>query len=65
MLNPPPAPLTGFASIIPSYGTHIDRTALELRYKEAIASLSERLGTDKWFLGSTCVLSFIRERRLE
>lgn len=52
MLTPPPAPLTGLASLIPPYGVHIDRTALELRYKEAIVSLSERLGTDRWFLAS-------------
>lgn len=55
MLSPPPAPLTGLSSLIPPYGTHIDRSAVELQYKEAIASLSERLGTDKWFLGSECV----------
>ena len=59
MLNPPPAPLTGLASLIPPYGVHLDRNALELQYKDAIASLSERLGTDKWFLGSEYVLSRI------
>ncbi|OBZ75272.1 hypothetical protein A0H81_04096 [Grifola frondosa] len=53
MLNPPPAPFTGISSLLPPYGTHINRTAIELQYKEAIAALSERLGTDKWFLGST------------
>ncbi|KAH9950263.1 hypothetical protein B0H21DRAFT_724048 [Amylocystis lapponica] len=52
MLNPPPAPLTGISSLLPPYGSHIDRSAVELQYCEAIASLSERLGTDKWFLGS-------------
>lgn len=56
MLNPPPAPLTGISSLLPSYGSHIDRAAVELQYCEAIASLSDRLGTDKWFLGSACVL---------
>ena len=55
MLSPPPAPLTGLGSLLPPYGAHIDRSAVELQYKEAIASLSERLGTDKWFLGSACV----------
>lgn len=25
------------------------------QYRDAIASLSERLGTDKWFLNSACV----------
>ncbi|KAI0934651.1 hypothetical protein AcV5_006424 [Taiwanofungus camphoratus] len=52
MLNPPPAPLTGISSLLPPYGTHIDRAAVELQYRDAIASLSERLGTDRWFLGS-------------
>ncbi|OCH88201.1 hypothetical protein OBBRIDRAFT_106138 [Obba rivulosa] len=52
MLNPPPPPLTGFSSLLPPYGTHIDRSAVELQYREAVAALSERLGTDKWFLGS-------------
>ena len=57
MLTPPPAPLTGFASLILPYGVHVDRTALEMRYKEAISSLSDRLGTDRWFLGSAYVSS--------
>ncbi|THH26605.1 hypothetical protein EUX98_g7589 [Antrodiella citrinella] len=57
MLSPPPPPLTGLSSLLPAYGSHIDRPAVEERYKEAISSLSERLGTDKWFLGSACVLS--------
>ncbi|KAI0647541.1 hypothetical protein C8Q79DRAFT_634258 [Trametes meyenii] len=48
----PPAPLFGISSLLPSYGTHVDVEAVEQQYKEAIASLSERLGTDKWFLGS-------------
>ncbi|KAI0780434.1 hypothetical protein BD413DRAFT_497081 [Trametes elegans] len=48
----PPAPLFGISSLLPSYGTHVDVAAIEQQYKEAIASLSERLGTDKWFLGS-------------
>ncbi|PCH37765.1 hypothetical protein WOLCODRAFT_95793 [Wolfiporia cocos MD-104 SS10] len=52
MLNPPPAPLTGISSLLPAYGAHVDRNAVALQYREAIASLSERLGTDKWFLGS-------------
>lgn len=62
MLNPPPAPLTGFASFIPPYGVHLDRSVLELQYKEAIAALSERLSTDKWFLGSEYILSAHRRR---
>ncbi|OSX65542.1 hypothetical protein POSPLADRAFT_1081479, partial [Postia placenta MAD-698-R-SB12] len=52
MLNPPPAPLTGISSLLPPYGTHLDRNNVMLQYRDAIASLSERLGTDKWFLGS-------------
>ncbi|KAH9832998.1 uncharacterized protein C8Q71DRAFT_775923 [Rhodofomes roseus] len=52
MLNPPPAPLTGFSSVLPPYGTHVDRNAVMLQYRDAISSLSERLGTDRWFLGS-------------
>ncbi|GBE81765.1 hypothetical protein SCP_0401380 [Sparassis crispa] len=53
MINPPPAPFTGISSLLPPYGSHVDRATIELQYREAIASLSERLGTDKWFLGST------------
>ena len=56
MLNPPPAPLNGFSSLLPPYGTHVDRNAVMLQYRDAISSLSERLGTDKWFLGSTYVV---------
>ncbi|KZT09728.1 uncharacterized protein LAESUDRAFT_646931 [Laetiporus sulphureus 93-53] len=53
MLNPPPAFLTGISSLIPPYGVHVDRTAVTLQYRDAIAALSDRLGTDRWFLGST------------
>ncbi|KAK7693810.1 hypothetical protein QCA50_003382 [Cerrena zonata] len=49
----PLQPLTGWSSFVPPYGVHIDRNAVELKYKEAISALSERLGTDKWLLGST------------
>ncbi|TFK76230.1 hypothetical protein BDN72DRAFT_830778 [Pluteus cervinus] len=52
LLNPPPAPLTGLSSIVPASGTRISQTSIEIQYREAIAALSERLGTDKWFLGS-------------
>ncbi|KAG2365714.1 hypothetical protein BDR07DRAFT_1470320 [Suillus spraguei] len=51
-LSPPPAPLTGLSSILPSYGTNITLSSIQGQYAEAIASLSERLGTDRWFLGS-------------
>lgn len=52
LLSPPPAPISGISSLFPPYGTHISAASIEFQYKEAIASLSERLGTDKWFLGS-------------
>ncbi|KAF8844872.1 hypothetical protein BDN67DRAFT_894033 [Paxillus ammoniavirescens] len=52
ILSPPPAPLTGFSSLFPSFGTNVTLSAVQTRYAEAIASLSERLGTDKWFLAS-------------
>ncbi|KAI0072277.1 hypothetical protein K474DRAFT_415727 [Panus rudis PR-1116 ss-1] len=52
LFTPPLAPLTGWGSILPTYGVRIDRDGVETRYKEAISALSERLGTDKWFLGS-------------
>jgi metaxin len=52
LLSPPPAPFSGISSLFPPDGTRISITSIELQYKEAIASLSERLGTDKWFLGS-------------
>ncbi|KAF5358513.1 hypothetical protein D9756_001368 [Leucocoprinus leucothites] len=53
LITPPPAPLTGYFSLLPQWGTRISRQAVMARYREAIAALSERLGTDKWFLGST------------
>lgn len=52
ILSPPPAPLTGLSSVLPSYGTNITLSSIQGQYTDAIASLSERLGTDKWFLGS-------------
>ncbi|KXN92268.1 hypothetical protein AN958_08721 [Leucoagaricus sp. SymC.cos] len=52
LLTPPPAPLTGYFSLLPQWGTRISRGAVMTQYREAIAALSERLGTDKWFLGS-------------
>jgi len=51
-LSPPPAPLSGISSLFPPYGTRISAASIESQYKEAVGSLSERLGTDKWFLGS-------------
>lgn len=52
ILSPPPAPLTGLSSVLPSYGTNITLSSIQGQYADAIASLSERLGNDKWFLGS-------------
>ncbi|GJJ10539.1 hypothetical protein Clacol_004766 [Clathrus columnatus] len=52
-LCPPPAPMTGYNSVIPCQGTNIQALSLHQRYQEAISALSERLGTDKWFLGSS------------
>lgn len=52
ILSPPPARITGLCAFLPSSGVRINTTSVMSRYKEAIASLSQRLGTDKWFLGS-------------
>jgi len=51
-LNPPPPPATGFTYPFPSFGANIDPAAVHARYAEAVAALSDRLATDKWFLGS-------------
>jgi metaxin len=51
-LHPPPAPLSGLGSLLPPYGTRVPTSTVELQYREAISSLSQRLGTDTWFLGS-------------
>ena len=56
ILAHPPAPLFGISALLPPYGAHVDVAAVEQQYKDAISSLSERLGTDKWFLGSAYVL---------
>ena len=55
VLNPPPPPSTGFTSPFPPFGVNIDLSAVQARYAEAIAALSDRLATDKWFLGSQWV----------
>ncbi|THH12040.1 hypothetical protein EW146_g7841 [Bondarzewia mesenterica] len=55
LLTPPPAPLSGISSLIRPYGSRVSVSSMKLRYREAISSLSERLGNDKWFLGSQCV----------
>ena len=57
ILNSPPAPLTGFGSLFPAFGANVTQPALQSQYTAAIAALSERLGEDKWFLGSVYVNS--------
>jgi len=52
LLTPPPPPLTGFSSLLPPSGTRISHSTIYSQYSDAISALSERLGTDKWFLGS-------------
>jgi len=51
-LSPPPAPVSGLGSLLPPYGTRVSTSTVQLQYTGAISSLSQRLGTDKWFLGS-------------
>ena len=55
VLPTPPAPLTGWSTLFRPYGTRLDLTSIELKYKDAIAALSDRLGTDRWFLSSSYV----------
>ena len=57
ILSPPPAPLSGLSSFLPPFGTRVSTSAILSSYRDAIASLSERLGTDEWFLGSRLVIS--------
>ena len=52
LLSPPPAPVSGISSFLPPSGSQIPVASIEFQYKEAIASLSERLSTDEWILGS-------------
>ncbi|KAH0583634.1 hypothetical protein H2248_009250 [Termitomyces sp. 'cryptogamus'] len=52
LLTPPPPPLTGIASLCPPLGARIPYDTIHARYCDAIAALSDRLATDKWFLGS-------------
>ncbi|KAJ6463822.1 hypothetical protein C8R47DRAFT_1156911 [Mycena vitilis] len=53
IISPPPPPLSGLTSIIPAYGTRVDPKHIEAKYREAISAIADRLGTDKWFLGSS------------
>jgi len=50
ILSPPRAPLTGLSSFLPPFGTRPPRANILSQYRDAIVSLSERLGTDKCFL---------------
>ncbi|KAJ7157012.1 hypothetical protein C8R43DRAFT_998054 [Mycena crocata] len=53
ILSPPPPPLSGLSTIFPIYGTRISPKLIESRYRDAISAIADRLGTDKWFLGSS------------
>ncbi|KAH9956610.1 hypothetical protein BC827DRAFT_1261765 [Russula dissimulans] len=52
ILTTPPAPLSGFSSLLTPYGARLSPNAIVARYRDAIAALSERLGQQEWFLGS-------------
>ncbi|KZV71158.1 hypothetical protein PENSPDRAFT_578320 [Peniophora sp. CONT] len=52
ILSPPPAPLSGLLSLVQPLGKRLAVGGVHARYHEAVAALSERLGTDRWFLGS-------------
>ncbi|KAF8211923.1 hypothetical protein K438DRAFT_1928203 [Mycena galopus ATCC 62051] len=49
---PPLPPLSGLTTLIKPYGTRVDPKHIESKYREAISAIADRLGTDKWFLGS-------------
>ncbi|KAJ7286115.1 hypothetical protein C8J57DRAFT_1431694 [Mycena rebaudengoi] len=53
ILLPPPPPLSGLSSLFPPYGTRISPKPIESKYRDAISAIADRLGTDKWFLGSS------------
>ncbi|KAJ6525717.1 hypothetical protein B0H19DRAFT_1198583 [Mycena capillaripes] len=50
---PPPPPFSGLSSIITPCGTRVYPKHIESKYREAISAIADRLGTDKWFLGSS------------
>jgi len=52
-LSPPAAPISGISSIFPVYGERVSQTAIETQFHDAIVSLSDRLGGEEWFLGSS------------
>ena len=51
----PPAPFSGLSSILPPSGIQVDISSVHAEYRDAVKALSERLGEDKWFLGSRSV----------
>ncbi|KAF9469269.1 hypothetical protein BDZ94DRAFT_1131854, partial [Collybia nuda] len=53
IVTPPLPPVTGFSSLLPPWGLRISHATIQAQYRDAISALSERLGTDKWFLGSS------------
>ncbi|KAJ7074200.1 hypothetical protein C8F01DRAFT_1043320 [Mycena amicta] len=53
ILSSPPPPFFGMNSILPAFGTHISPNQVESKYRAAISALADRLGTDKWLLGSS------------
>ncbi|PAV23507.1 hypothetical protein PNOK_0057500 [Pyrrhoderma noxium] len=52
-ISPPPAPLSGFTSVFPLYGERVSFASVQAQYHDAITALSDRLGNDVWFLGSS------------
>ncbi|KAF9030815.1 hypothetical protein BDZ89DRAFT_1091498 [Hymenopellis radicata] len=55
ILTPPPPPRTGITSLLPPlpiFGFQIPKESVAERYQDAVSALSERLGTDRWFLSS-------------
>ncbi|KAJ7582984.1 hypothetical protein C8J56DRAFT_1005856 [Mycena floridula] len=53
ILTPPLPSSTGLTSLMmPLWGTRISSEAIHSRYQEAVGALSDRLGNNKWFLGS-------------
>ncbi|KDQ07077.1 hypothetical protein BOTBODRAFT_120582 [Botryobasidium botryosum FD-172 SS1] len=52
LIQPPPAPLSGVSTPLPSSGINIPTSSVSIRLREAIDAVSDRLGKDKWFLGS-------------
>jgi len=49
----PLAPFSGLSSILPPSGTQVDASGVFAEYRDAVVALSDRLGEDRWFLGSS------------